>query len=62
MAHDEEQFRALALEGKRPAAIAKRLPRTEEAIRSRAQKLGISFKRSPPDYHLVELGLKAKGK
>jgi hypothetical protein len=49
MARDEEQFRALALNGKRPAAIAKRLLRTEEAIRSRAQKLGISFKRNPPD-------------
>ena len=45
-ADEEEQFRSLALQDKGPALIAKQLGRTDEAIRSHAQKLGISLKRS----------------
>ena len=44
-ANDEAQFRSLALEGTSSAVIAKRLGRTEEAVRNRAQRLGISLKR-----------------
>ena len=51
---EEEQLRALAESGERPAVIAKRLKRTEQAVRHRFRKLGIPLR-------LVEPGLKAKG-
>ena len=66
-ANDEAQFRSLALEGTSSAVIAKRLGRTEEAVRNRAQRLGISAKTpnvpgNSDHCRLLELGPKAKGK
>ena len=66
LAEDDKQLRDLALAGTSTAVIAKRLERTEEAIRNRGRKLGVSFKRRIAGRlrarRLVELGLKARGK
>ena len=43
-AEEEDQLRALAESGARPAAIAKQLGRTEKAIRHRFYNLGIPLK------------------
>jgi hypothetical protein len=43
-AGEEAMLRAMADEGQRPAAIAKRLGRTEQAVRHRFYKLGIPLK------------------
>jgi hypothetical protein len=59
---DDEHLRTLAFEGNSPAVIAKRLGRTEEAIRSRARKLLVSFKRKSGGGLLAAVGLKAKSK
>lgn len=63
---DDEQLRALTLKGTTAASIAKRLERTEEAIRNRAQKLKVSFKRRIAgrlrQCRLLDLELRAKGK
>ncbi len=59
---DDEHLRTLAFEGNSPAVVARRLGRTEEAIRNQARKLHISFKPKSRGGLLAAVGLKAKGK
>jgi hypothetical protein len=65
MREEDNHLRAAAVSGETVAAIAKRLCRSEGAIRIRARKLGIklpSRQRFGSPRLLVELELKAKGK
>jgi hypothetical protein len=48
MPEEEASLRAMADEGQRPAAIAKRLGRTEQAVRHRFHKLGIPLQAGGP--------------
>jgi hypothetical protein len=45
-AKEHEQLRTLAVSGVRPGIIAKKIGRTESAVRGRLYKLGIPLKRS----------------
>jgi len=59
---EDERLRSLAISGMNAGQIAMELERTVAAVRSRAERFGISLRRIrvAPARRLVELGLKAK--
>jgi hypothetical protein len=61
---EDERLRSLAISGMNAWGIAAELERTEAAVRSRAERFGISLRRVTvaPSRRMVEFGLKAKGK
>ena len=59
---EDERLRSLAISGMNAWGIAAELERTEAAVRSRAERFGISLRRVTvaPSRLMVELGLRAK--
>ena len=61
---EDERLRSLAISGMNAWGIAAELERTVAAVRSRAERFGVSLRRVAvaPSRRLVEFGLKAKSK
>jgi hypothetical protein len=61
---EDERLRSLAISGMNAWDIAAELERTVAAVRARAERFSVSFRRVtvPPSRRLVEAGLRTKGK
>ena len=61
---EDERLRSLAISGMNAWGIAAELERSVAAVRSRAERFGLSLRRVTvaPSRRLVELGLKVKAK
>jgi hypothetical protein len=59
---EDERLRSLVISGMNTSGIAAELERTVAAVRSRAERFGLSLRRITvaPSRRLVEIGLKAK--
>jgi hypothetical protein len=61
---EDERLRSLVISGMNAWGIAAELERTVAAVRSRAERFGLSLRRVTvaPSRRMIELGVKAKGK